>query len=125
MTGEACEEYRRGPKEYGNGDGAEAPVVVNLATPRVLTGPDGIWRACSEATAHRIKRGEAGTPGVPAPYGDVFRRAVHSEAAPSVQRLECLERLSHGSVRIVELPLRSAFLLKPEIFTRRLSFKLL
>ena len=58
------------------------------------------WCVCSEATAHHGKRREAGTADAPAPCGGVVRRAVHSVAARSADRLDGPERFDRGSFRI-------------------------
>ena len=47
------------------------PPAAQPASVTERSGPQG-WRACSEATAHHIKRSEAGTAGAPAPCGDLF-----------------------------------------------------
>jgi hypothetical protein len=46
------------------------PPAAQPASVTERNGPQG-WRACGEATAHNIKRSEAGTAGVPAPCGDL------------------------------------------------------
>ncbi len=46
------------------------PPNVQRARVTERSGPQG-WRACSGASAHRIKRSGAGTAGIPAACGDV------------------------------------------------------
>src|SRR5260370_6149819 len=62
------------------------PPAAQHASVTERNGPRG-WRACSEATAHNIKRREAGTAGGPAPLGDVVLPAVPRGAARPATRL--------------------------------------